>query len=204
MRSAREAKEFIVAQIALEAQHENVILTQVERKMLYFSESGWTLPDMAAVSAEFDSQNKPGKYEKKIARLIRRGYGQACKGSGEAYDKWWASIRVLNSEDHYILVMIRLAGLRPRHDRLKLLVTGLAIVTLLLGGMFLSIKYDVHLPKFGRRLDLHASLREYIWGFAVCVFILYQSLRFVIGAKKTDDLTSKALRAFARVSNRVK
>jgi hypothetical protein len=204
MESAREAKEFLVAQIALEAQRENVILTDVERKMLYFSESGLTLPDMPAVSDEFDSEYDQGKYEKKIAQLIRRGYAQACKDSGETYDKWWASIRVLDSGDHYILVMIRLAGLRPRHDQLKLLVTGLAVVALLLGGMFLSIKYDLHLPKFARRLNLHASLGEYMWAFAVCAFILYQSLRFIIGAKKTDDLTSKALRAFARVSNRVK
>jgi hypothetical protein len=87
---------------------------------------------------------------------------------------------------------------------LKLLVTGLAIVALLLSGMFLSIKYDLHLPKFARRLNLHASLGEYMWAFAVCVFILYQSLRFTIGARKTDDLTSKVLRAFARVGNRVK
>lgn len=195
MKSAREAKEFIVAQIALEAQRENVILTEVERKMLYFSESGWTLPDMPAVSDEFDWQYDQGKYEEKVARLIRRGYRHACKDSGETYDKWWASIGVLNSEDHYLLVMIRLAGLRPRHDQLKLLVAGLAIVALLVGGVFLSIKYDVH---------LHASLREYVWAFAVCFFILYQLLRFAIGAKKTDDLTSKALRAFARVSNRVK
>jgi hypothetical protein len=204
MKSAREAKEFIVAQIVLEAQRENVILTEVERKMLYFSESGWTLPDMLAVSDEFDSQYDQGKYEKKIAQLIRRAYAHACKDSGETYDKWWASIPVLDSEDHYILVMIRLAGLRPRHDQLKLLVTGLAIVALLLSGMFLSIKYDLHLPKFARRLNLHASLGEYMWAFAVCVFILYQSLRFTIGARKTDDLTSKVLRAFARVGSRVK
>jgi hypothetical protein len=62
MESAREAKEFLVAQIALEAQRENVILTDVERKMLYFSESGLTLPDMPAVSDEFDSQYDQGEY----------------------------------------------------------------------------------------------------------------------------------------------
>jgi hypothetical protein len=43
-----------------------------------------------------------------------------------------------------------------------------------------------------------------MWAFAVCVFILYQALRFTIGARKTDDLTSKVLRAFARVGSRVK
>jgi hypothetical protein len=204
MKSAREAKKFIVAQIVLEAHRENVILTEVERKMLYFSESGWTLPDIAAVSDEFDAEYDQDKYERKIAKLIGGAYTHACKGDRQTYEKWWASMRLLSREDHYIVVMIRLASLRPRYDQLKLFLTGLAIVALVLGGMFLAIKYDIHLPKFARRLDLHASLHEYMWAFAVCVFILYQLLRFVIGSTKTDYLTSKALRAFARVSNRVK
>jgi len=45
--SAREAKEFLVAKIAEEAQREGVPLSEVERKMLCFSETGWTLPDIA-------------------------------------------------------------------------------------------------------------------------------------------------------------
>ena len=204
MKNAREAKEFLVSEIVLEAQRENVVLSEIERKMLYFSETDWTLPDIATVSDEFDAGYDQDKYEKKIAQLIHAAYKQACRGDRQTYDKWWASMRLLSKEDHYLVVMFRLAGLRPRHDQLKLLLTSLAIVALLLGGIFLSIKYDAHAPKFARRLNLHASPREYIWAFLVCIFIAYQLLRFVLGAKKTDDLTSKAIRVHARVANRSK
>ncbi len=67
--SGREAKEFLISRILAEAQREEVPLSEVERKMLYFTESGWTLPDMAAVSEEFDSEYDQSKYEKKIASL---------------------------------------------------------------------------------------------------------------------------------------
>jgi len=204
MKSAREAKEFLVSEIVLEAQRENVVLSEVERKMLYFSEVDWTLPDIATVSAEFDAEYDQDQYERKISKLIRAAYKHACKGNAQTYHKWWAGMRLLSREDHYLVVMIRLAGLRPRHDQLKLFVTGLSIVAVTLGGMFLSIKYDVHLPRFAKRLNLHASLREYVWAILVCVFVAYQLLRLTIGAKRTDDLTSKALRSFARVSNRIK
>ncbi len=204
MKNARQAKEFLISQIVLEAQRENVVLSEVERKMLYFSETGWTLPEMATVSDEFDAEYNQGKYERKIARLIRAAYRHACREDRESYDKWWASIRVLSSEDHYILVMIRLAGLRPRHDRVKLFVTALGVTSLMLAGIFLSAKHNSHLRGLGRRLPLHAFLGEYIWAAGVCLFIAYQFLRFVIGAKRTDELTSKALRAFARGANRVR
>ena len=216
MKNPREAKEFLVSEIVLEAQRENVVLSEVERKMLYFSETDWTLPDIATVSDEFDAGYDQDKYEKKIARLIHAAYKHACRGDRQTYEKWSASMRLLSKEDHYLVVMFRLAGLelrhdqmsqlpglRPRHDQLKLLLTSLAIVALVLGGTFLSIEY-VHAPKFARRLNLHASPGEYIWAFLVCIFIAYQLLRFVLGAKKTDDLTSKAIRVFARVANRAK
>jgi hypothetical protein len=69
-RSGRDAKEFLISRIVAEGQRENVSLSEVERKMLYFAESGSTLPDMTAVSAHFDSEYNQNEYEHKIARLI--------------------------------------------------------------------------------------------------------------------------------------
>ena len=53
--TARQAKEFLTSKIVEEAQRENIILSEPERKMLYFSETGWTLSDVATASDEFDS-----------------------------------------------------------------------------------------------------------------------------------------------------
>jgi hypothetical protein len=42
--NAREAKEFLISRIAEQAQRAGEPLSEIERKELYFSESGWTLP----------------------------------------------------------------------------------------------------------------------------------------------------------------
>jgi hypothetical protein len=49
--TAREAKEFLLAGIVAEAQRENVPLSEIERKMLYLTETGWTLPDIMEVNS---------------------------------------------------------------------------------------------------------------------------------------------------------
>jgi len=39
--------------------------------MLYFSETGWTLPDIAEVSTAFDRDYNQVAYEAKIAAIVR-------------------------------------------------------------------------------------------------------------------------------------
>ncbi|SRR6266567_863523 len=111
--SGREAKEFLISRIIVEAQRENVPLSEIERKMLYFTESGWTLPDMTAVYEEFDREYDQNEYEKRIANLIRRADKHTRKESSDEYEAWWAAVRFLKREDHYISVTIGIAGLRP-------------------------------------------------------------------------------------------
>jgi hypothetical protein len=69
---ARQAKEFLASQIVEEAQREGAPLSEIERKMLFFSECGWTLPDMKDVSDAFDREYDQSDYEKKITGLIER------------------------------------------------------------------------------------------------------------------------------------
>ena len=38
--TAREAKEYLIAQIVAEAEREHVPVSEVERKMMYFTETG--------------------------------------------------------------------------------------------------------------------------------------------------------------------
>lgn len=82
------------------------------------------MPDIMEVSDEFDRTYDQGEYEKKIADLVRNSVKRARKENREEYEGWWDAIRVLKREDHYILVMIRRAGLRPPGDGLKLWGTG--------------------------------------------------------------------------------
>jgi hypothetical protein len=63
--SGREAKEFVISKIVVEAQRENVILED-ERKMLYFSETAWTLPDIMSVNEDFDRQHDQDEYDRRL------------------------------------------------------------------------------------------------------------------------------------------
>ncbi len=198
-RSGRQAKEFLISRIVAEAQRENVPLSEIERKMLYFSESGWTLPDMTAVYEEFDREYDQDEYEKKIARLIVVADRHARKESRGEYDAWWAAVRFLKGEDHYISVMIGIAGLRPAGDQLKLLGAGLGIVVCMLLAEFLSVKYKVylsrHTPSVGGRTF-------YILESLVTVVIACLLFRLMFGRKRTNDLTSKVLKSFLRMWQR--
>jgi hypothetical protein len=191
-RTAREAKEFLISKIVAEAESENVPLSDVERKMLYFTESGWTLPDIMKVYEEFDREYDQDEYEDKVSKLVTKAYSRICHGSKDEYDRWWASIRFLQREDHYILVMIQLAGLRPRGDQLRLFAVGLGIAALLLTSFFISIKFNLHLPS-----------REFVGAGFATLLVAYALLRFILGTKRTDGLTSKVLETLVRVYQRV-
>jgi hypothetical protein len=194
--SGREAKEFLISKLVAEAKCENVPLSEVERKMLYFTESGWTLPDIMKVNEDFDREYDQDDYEHKIAKLIAKADKRIRKGSREDYDKWWAAIRFLQQEDHYILVMIRLAGLRPRGDQLRVLATALGIVACILVWVFVSVKYNIPMPSRG-------SLGVVVWAVVASLFIAYVLLRFILGRNRADDLTSKALEKMVRLYQRV-
>jgi hypothetical protein len=194
--SGREAKEFLISQIVEEAQRDAIPLSEVERKMLYFTESGWTLPDITKVNEDFDREYDQEEYEHKIAKLVTKADKRIRKGAPDDYDRWWAAIRFLGREDHYILVMIRLAGLRPRGDQLRLLASGVGIVTVFLVAIFLSIKYDIHMFSSG-------DLGSCVWFFLACLVVSYMLLRFIIGPKKADILTSTALEKLSRIWQRV-
>src|ERR1700758_3034436 len=96
--SAREAKEFLAYQIAEQAQRDHIQLSEVEQKMLYFSETDWTLPDMSEVSQEFDRDYDQDQYEEKVTTLIRHAYKRALKGPRDDYENWWSAIRHLSNE----------------------------------------------------------------------------------------------------------
>lgn len=136
--NGREAKEFLADRIVGESLRSNVPLSETERKMLYFSETAWTLPDIADVNAAFDVECDPEKYEQKIAKLIRKFRADARASNKGEFEAWTEAVRTLRKEDHYLLVMIDAAGeTRPRGDFLKLLATALVIVSALVAIVFL-------------------------------------------------------------------
>lgn len=140
--NARAAKEFLVHCIVDEAQREGIPLTEVERKMLYFSETHWTLPDIYEVNAVFEQEYNTADYERKISRLIRNLRARVRRDDLVALEDWNRAVAAIASEDHYLLVMIGAAAESSRPRRfLQLVVIGViaGVAALLLTFVILFI-----------------------------------------------------------------
>jgi hypothetical protein len=105
-KTEREAKEYLAGRIVEEARREGTPLTEVERKMLYFTESGWTLPDMIAVGEEFERDYDPDEYEQKIGELARSIQARDAAQSEQDQAAWDDAVVKLSDGDHYLLVLI--------------------------------------------------------------------------------------------------
>ncbi len=192
--SAREAKEFLVSRIIEEAQREQVSLSEVERKMLYFTESGRMPEDMMDASDSFDRDYDQDEYEEKVTKLIRKAAKRAHRE--KEYAAWWDAIRRLKRGDHYILVMIGAAGLRPPYDNLKLLGTGLAIVCSIVLTIVVSAIYKIDFSKY---LPSKEAFGVYVWIAAVSITIGYSLVRWVVGAERFDKVIGKILFKRSRI-----
>lgn len=196
--SARAAKEFLVSKIVAQAQREPVPLSEVERKMLYFSETAWTLPDMSTISEEFDRVCDQDDYERKIADLIKRTYKRVLRAPGEEYDDWWSAIQLLNKEDHYLLVMVRLAGLRPRWDQLKLLGAALVVAALFVCAPLLSAYLARHGVDLGKYIPSPENRELLYWAIPLCLVAVYWLLDLLLGESRVAGFVGKSLHRLLR------
>ncbi len=130
--NSMDAKEFIVSRITDQAALENVDLSEVERKMLYFSERHPSLPDISQVATEFDQNYNMFEYEAKIVGLVRNAFRRDKKVSPEKMEKWVAARRALRWEDHYIKVMVGHALKYEHRTRDFLIYLGVAGAVILL------------------------------------------------------------------------
>jgi hypothetical protein len=141
---SREAKAYLIRQILAEADRENIPLSEIERKMLEYSETENTPPDLEEVNAEFDRDYDQSEYEQKIGSLVRNLLARLKSESGAELDRWNQALLTLSSEDHYLLVLINMpsgtrASGRPPYDFLKLCLTAAVIVAI---GMILMVIAD--------------------------------------------------------------
>ena len=137
--SGREAKEYLVAKIVAEAERGGTPLTATERKMMYFSETAWTLPDIVEVNEVFERDYDAASYEAKISGVAKRARAHADQAKELA--TWKEAVRILQREDHYLLVLLTAAqnesSALVTMDRLKLVGTALLLCLLFLAGIVL-------------------------------------------------------------------
>jgi hypothetical protein len=103
----REAKDFLVQQTAEQAVLENVPLSGLEKRMMYFTETGECPEDPIALNDAFEAEYDSTAYEKKISRLMAGAYRRIKRENPEKLRSWNEAFRVLGKGDHYILLFWR-------------------------------------------------------------------------------------------------
>jgi len=111
-----DAKRFLVARIAAEAERRGAPLSELEQQELFFTETHETLPDIMDINARFDEKYDAADYEEKITKLMRSAHDHDAKASLAEHDQWHDAVRRLEPEDHYILVMLHAAGITGRRQ----------------------------------------------------------------------------------------
>ncbi|MGA9526693.1 MAG: hypothetical protein WBS24_01120 [Terriglobales bacterium] len=124
-----EAKEFLASRIVDQAKLESIEFSEIERKMLFYSEAHPSLPDMDTVLVEFDQNYNTGPYELVVSTLICHAFRRDRKDPALA-QQWKDAARSLRWEDHYINVMLKrgLASATRMRDFLVYIAVGLLVV----------------------------------------------------------------------------
>jgi hypothetical protein len=152
----KQAKDFIVQQTTEQATLENMSLSDIEKKMMYFTESDATSCDNPVeLNDEFEAQCDAAEYEAKISRLLHHSYTRLKVEDPERKRSWDQAIRVLRNGDHYILVLwdVKPPSEQPPsehsvRDSLKLLCLGMLVAAGLVVGAFLAAKYKISWDRF--------------------------------------------------------
>ncbi|MGB7281128.1 MAG: hypothetical protein WBE13_02605 [Candidatus Acidiferrum sp.] len=148
--NAKQAKDFLAQQTAEQAALEGVPFSDLEKRMMYFTESDSSCENPVELNEEFEEQFDTQEYEAKISRLLHHALDRLKREDPEKTQIWDQSIRTLREGDHYILVLwdIKTPGERRPRDSFKLLALGLLIAAGLITCAFLAAKYNISLDRF--------------------------------------------------------
>ena len=169
-----EAKDFLVQQTTEQAALENVPLSDLEKRMMYFTETGECPEDPIALNDAFEATYDSAEYEAKISTLMHHAYQRIRKENRETARSWKEAIKQLSKGDHYVLILAYASDLaerpreRPPYDSLKLL--GTAILVTFAMFMFIIVwdRVGFHLPHslgfIERRLIAYSLLALFFVG----------------------------------------
>ena len=167
--NAREAKEFLVQQTAQQAALENVPLSDLEKRMMYFTEVEECPEDPIALNEAFEAEYDTEEYEAKISKLMRHACQRIKKDNPQAAREWKEAIRELSKGDHYILILSGDLGSvqagpteRPPHDFLKLLGAGILIIAAFAGLAFLGAHFGT-MPLWLKRFLILLMVGAYLY-----------------------------------------
>jgi hypothetical protein len=137
-----EAKDFLVKQAVDQARLEGVPLSDLERRMMYFTEVPNAVEDPVSLNKEFEKQYGTTEYEAKLTKLLANAYKRLKTESPASVSEWDKAIETLQEGDHYLLVLSGSRSVRriPLRSLLTLAVR-LAVLIFAASVVWLGFKY---------------------------------------------------------------
>lgn len=145
-----EAKDFLVQQTAEQAALENVPLSKLEKRMMYFTEVDECPEDPIALNEAFEAKYDTDEYEAKLSKLMHHAYRRIKKDNPEGFRRWKEAMKEFSKGDHYMLVLCEDgAPVRPVTVFVKFPVLPTMGITLL--AVLVAVSLGVHYDSSFRR-----------------------------------------------------
>lgn len=104
--NTKEAKDFLADQAAQQAAIDRTPLSDLERRMMYFTESDPdSCHDPISLNEEFEEKYDTVEYEAKMSRLLRHAYARLKAENAGGKLQWDEAISTLEKGDHYVLLL---------------------------------------------------------------------------------------------------
>jgi len=92
----KQAKDFLAQQVAEQASRENIPLSDIEKEMMYFTESDATsCANPVDLNDRFESKYDTAEYESKTSRLLHHAYDRLKAEDPTGKRNWDEAIRTL-------------------------------------------------------------------------------------------------------------
>lgn len=114
--NTKQAKDFMADQAAQQAALERTPLSDLERRMMYFTESDpASCNDPISLNEQFEQKCDTAEYEEKMSRLLSHAYNRLKDENVGGTVQWDEAISTLEHGDHYILALLKVhSKLAPR------------------------------------------------------------------------------------------
>ena len=151
--NTKAAKDYLVQQTVEQAALEHLPLTDLETRMMYFTESDpASCDDPIALNDEFEQEYDTPEYEAKMSRLLHHAHKRLKKEDPEKLREWNEAMRVLHKGDHYILVLwdTEPSSDHPVRDFFKPFGIGVLIAVGFAIAIVIADEYNFDLNRYGK------------------------------------------------------
>lgn len=105
--NTKDAKNFLVEQAAQQSALDRTPLSDLERRMMYFTESDpASCGDPVSLNEEFEEKHDTAEYEAKMSRLLHRAYKRLKAENLGGKFQWDEAISTLEKGDHYVVLLV--------------------------------------------------------------------------------------------------